>query len=84
LRDHHARADRLPATDQRDRFRVDIAQDCEINDDLIADGPALPEGRMEPRLFGLATGGMFESYLSAIPATPPHAPDCGSGAHGAP
>ncbi|MFJ3174091.1 VWA-like domain-containing protein [Streptomyces roseus] len=84
LRDHHARADRLPAADQRDRVRVDIAQDCEINDDLIADGPALPEGRMEPRLFGLATGGMSESYLSAIPATPPHAPDCGSGAHGAP
>ncbi|MFI8263193.1 MULTISPECIES: DUF2201 family putative metallopeptidase [unclassified Streptomyces] len=82
LRDHHARADRLPAGDQRDHRRVNIAQDCEINDDLIADGLALPEGRMEPRLFGLAAGGMFETYLSAIPATPPHAPDCGSGAHG--
>ncbi|MFD8794627.1 vWA domain-containing protein [Streptomyces vinaceus] len=84
LRDHHARADRLPAADQRDRVRVNIAQDCEINDDLISDGLALPEGRMEPRLFGLATGGMFEAYLPAIPATPPHAPDCGSGAHGTP
>ncbi|WP_406186514.1 DUF2201 family putative metallopeptidase [Streptomyces sp. NBC_01006] len=84
LRDHHARADRLPAADQRDRRRVNIAQDCEINDDLLADGLALPEGRMEPRHFGLATGGMFETYLPAIPATPPHAPDCGSGAHGKP
>ncbi|MFI1147976.1 VWA-like domain-containing protein [Streptomyces sp. NPDC020817] len=82
LRAHHARADRLPAADQRDHRRVNIAQDCEINDDLIADGLALPEGRMEPRLFGLAAGGMFETYLSAIPATPPRAPDCGSGAHG--
>ncbi|MFI6146891.1 VWA-like domain-containing protein [Streptomyces sp. NPDC051109] len=84
LRGHHARADRLPAADQRDRRRVNIAQDCEINDDLLADGLALPEGRMEPRLFGLAAGGMFEAYLPAIPATPPHAPDCGSGAHGTP
>lgn len=83
LRDHHARAGRLPAADQRDRVRVNIAQDCEINDDLLADGLALPEGRMEPRLFGLATGGLFETYLPAIPATP-HAPDCGSGAHGTP
>ncbi|MFJ3204188.1 VWA-like domain-containing protein [Streptomyces sp. NPDC086989] len=81
LRDHHARAGRLPASEQRDPVRVNIAQDCEINDDLLADGLALPEGRMEPRLFGLATGGMFEAYLPAIPATP-HVPDCGSGAHG--
>ncbi|MFE2147280.1 VWA-like domain-containing protein [Streptomyces sp. NPDC059456] len=81
LRDHHARAGRLPAPEQRDPVRVNIAQDCEINDDLLADGLALPEGRMEPRLFGLATGGTFEAYLPAIPATP-HAPDCGSGAHG--
>ncbi|MET9885552.1 VWA-like domain-containing protein [Streptomyces sp. NPDC006430] len=84
LRDHHGRADRLSAADQRDPVRINIAQDCEINDDLLADGLALPEGRMEPRLFGLPTGGMFETYLPAIPATPPHAPNCGSGAHGAP
>lgn len=85
LRDHHGRADRLPAADQGDLVRVNIAQDCEINDDLLADGLALPEGRMEPRLFGLPTGGLFEGYLPAIPATPPaHVPDCGSGAHGNP
>ncbi|WP_078910084.1 VWA-like domain-containing protein [Streptomyces sp. NRRL S-87] len=84
LRDHHGRAERLPAADQRDRVRVNVAQDCEINDDLLADGLALPEGRMEPRLYGLPTGGLFETYLAAIPATPPHACDCGSGAHGVP
>ncbi|MFE9629979.1 VWA-like domain-containing protein [Streptomyces sp. NPDC006463] len=83
LRDHHGRAERLPAADQRDPVRVNIAQDCEINDDLLADGLLLPEGRMEPRLFGLATGGLFEAYLPAIPATS-HGVDCGSGAHGTP
>ncbi|MEU3778014.1 VWA-like domain-containing protein [Streptomyces sp. NPDC032472] len=84
LRDHHGRAERLPAADQRDPVRVNIAQDCEINDDLLADGLALPEGRMEPRLFGLDTGGLFEMYLPAIPATPDSLWDCGSGAHGVP
>ncbi|WP_031015403.1 DUF2201 family putative metallopeptidase [Streptomyces sp. NRRL F-5727] len=84
LRDHHGRADRLPAADQRDRLRVNIAQDCEINDDLVADGLRLPPGVMEPRLFGLPTGRLFEEYLRDIPASCPHALDCGSGAHGVP
>ncbi|MFF9006763.1 VWA-like domain-containing protein [Streptomyces goshikiensis] len=84
LRDHHARAGRLPAADQRDHLRVNLAQDCEINDDLLADGLRLPEGRVEPRDFGLPAGSMFESYLPAIPASPPHGADCGSGAHGTP
>ncbi|GAA0287128.1 VWA-like domain-containing protein [Streptomyces polychromogenes] len=83
LRDHHGRADRLPAADQRDPLRINIAQDCEINDDLLADGLRLPEGRMEPGRFGLPAGGLFEGYLPGIPHTPPHV-DCGSGAHGVP
>ncbi|MFE6494581.1 VWA-like domain-containing protein [Streptomyces sp. NPDC057748] len=83
LRDHHGRAGRLPAADQRDPHRVNVAQDCEINDDLIADGLPLPAGRMEPRLFGLPTGQLFEAYLPRLPpGPPPH--DCGSGAHGRP
>ncbi|GAA3841063.1 VWA-like domain-containing protein [Streptomyces phyllanthi] len=83
LRDHHGRADRLPAAAQRDWHRVNVAQDCEINDDLLADGLRLPDGRMEPRLFGLPEGQLFEVYLDRLP---PHvrAPDCGSGAHGRP
>jgi predicted metal-dependent peptidase len=84
LRDHHGRADRLPAAEQGDRLRVNIAQDCEINDDLLSDGLRLPEGRVEPRQFGLPAGGMFEVYLPGIPPTPEHGPDCGSGAHGVP
>ncbi len=84
LRDHHGRADRLPAADQRDPLRINIAQDCEINDDLLSDGLGLPAGRMEPGLFGLREGGLFEEYLPGIPATPRHRVNCGSGAHGVP
>ncbi|KPC58635.1 vWA domain-containing protein [Streptomyces chattanoogensis] len=83
LRDHHGRADRLPAADQRDWHRVNVAQDCEINDDLLADGLRLPAGRMEPRLFGLPEGQLFEAYVGRLPPDV-QAPDCGSGAHGRP
>lgn len=82
LRDHHGRAERLPAADQRDRARVNIAQDCEINDDLLADGLALPAGAMTPGTFELPAGLLFEAYLPDIPPQP-HL-DCGSGAHGVP
>ncbi|MFE0964713.1 vWA domain-containing protein [Streptomyces fungicidicus] len=83
LRDHHGRAGRLSAADQRDRYRVNVAQDCEINDDLLADGLRLPAGRVEPRLYGLPDGQLFEVYLEGLP---PHVRehDCGSGAHGRP
>ncbi|MFG3549620.1 VWA-like domain-containing protein [Streptomyces sp. NPDC047725] len=83
LRDHHGRAGRLPAAGQGDRYRVNVAQDCEINDDLLADGLRLPAGRVEPRLFGLPDGQLFEAYLDGLP---PHVRghDCGSGAHGVP
>lgn len=84
LRDHHGRADLLPAADRHDRLRVNIAQDCEINDDLLADGLRLPPGIVEPRLFGLPAGRLFEEYLKDVPASCPHPPDCGSGAHGLP
>ncbi|MET9145732.1 VWA-like domain-containing protein [Streptomyces sp. NPDC004042] len=83
LCDHHGRAERLPAADQRDAHRVNIAQDCEINDDLLADGLRLPAGRVEPRLFGLPDGQLFEAYLPGLPAHR-QAHDCGPGAHGRP
>jgi predicted metal-dependent peptidase len=84
LRDHHGRADRLPAAGRRDALRVNVAQDCEINDDLIADGLPLPAGRLEPRLLGLPEGGVFETYLARLPEGVAHPPNCGSGAHGFP
>ncbi|MBE1537226.1 vWA domain-containing protein [Actinomadura algeriensis] len=82
LRDHHGRAARLPAADQRDHVRVNVAQDCEINDDLIADGLSLPAGRVVPGDFGLPDGRLFEEYLPGVPPGP--VCECGSGAHGRP
>ncbi|WP_433048930.1 vWA domain-containing protein [Dactylosporangium sp. CS-033363] len=84
LRDHHGRADRLLDADRADHRRVNLAQDCEINDDLIADGLPLPESRVEPGTFGLAPGRLFEEYLAGIPRTHIVHVQCGSGAHGLP
>ena len=83
LRDHHGRARRLPPEDQRDHVRVNIAQDCEINDDLLDDGLKLPAGRLVPGDFGLEPGGLFEEYLPGIPPRET-SHDCGSGAHAVP
>jgi predicted metal-dependent peptidase len=81
LRDHHGRAGRLSPADRQDHHRVNIAQDCEINDDLLADRLPLPANRVDPAGLGLPTGLLFEQYLPSIPSTP-DCPNCGSGAHG--
>ncbi|MEE6261628.1 vWA domain-containing protein [Plantactinospora sonchi] len=94
LRDHHGRADRLAHADRADHHRVNVAQDCEINDDLIADLLPLPPGRIEPKTYQLPDGLLFEQYLPRLPASVHGHPgfggehgtgvesDCGSGAHG--
>ncbi|SCL28425.1 Predicted metal-dependent peptidase [Micromonospora pallida] len=97
LRDHHGRADRLPVGQRRDHHRVNVAQDCEINDDLLADRLPLPADRIEPKTFGLPAGLLFEAYLPLLPARvcggahgcgpgehdcAAGGHDCGSGAHG--
>lgn len=84
LRDHHGRADRLAVGERHDHFRVNVAQDCEINDDLIADGLPLPADRIEPANFQMPNGLLFEQYLSRLPPSVGGSGDhdCGSGAHG--
>jgi predicted metal-dependent peptidase len=82
LRDHHGRADRLPPGSAPDHYRVNVAQDCEINDDLLADLLPLPAGRLEPGTYGMRTGLLFEQYLALLPPEVTGGPDCGSGAHG--
>ncbi|MEO3747495.1 VWA-like domain-containing protein [Plantactinospora sp. B5E13] len=94
LRDHHGRADRLAHPDRADHHRVNVAQDCEINDDLVADLLPLPPDRVEPKTYQLPDGLLFEQYLPRLPASvhghpafgvgdgTGTAPDCGSGAHG--
>ncbi|MEV4498614.1 VWA-like domain-containing protein [Micromonospora arborensis] len=81
LRDHHGRADRLAAEHGRDHHRVNVAQDCEINDDLLADRLPLPPGRLEPTTYGMPAGLLFERYLTLLPPEV-GGDDCGSGAHG--
>jgi predicted metal-dependent peptidase len=84
LRDHHGRADRLPTELRAQHRRVNVAQDCEINDDLLADGVPLPGSVVHPGLFNLPTGRLFEEYLSELPPAVELPCRCGSGASGVP
>jgi predicted metal-dependent peptidase len=90
LRDHHGRSDRVARkrglTGPGERLRMNIAADCEINDDVFGDGLARPEGAVEPSLLGLAEGELMEDYLRQFRLGPYTQGlvwlDCGSGADG--
>jgi len=91
LRDHDARRRAAGFNDHR---RWNTAGDCEINDDLHAEGLPLPGNPPLPAAFGLANGGNAERYYAELPASPRSFrrqatddvrkpwQDCGSGAHG--
>lgn len=90
LRDHHGRSDRVARerglTGPAQRLRMNIAADCEINDDVYGDGLALPEGAVRPASLGLPEGELMEDYLRRF-RLGPHTQDfawldCGSGADG--
>ncbi len=90
LRDHHGRSDRVARerglTGPGERLRMNIAADCEINDDAFGDGLARPEGAVEPVSLGLPEGELMEDYLRQF-RLGPHTQsmawlDCGSGADG--
>jgi predicted metal-dependent peptidase len=91
VRDHEGRK---KAAGIRDHRRWNTAGDCEINDDLHAEGLPLPGDPPLPGKYGLPSWSNAESYYKQLP-TPPRAdgpaaagderqasPDCGSGAHG--
>ncbi|MET7418882.1 VWA-like domain-containing protein [Dactylosporangium sp. NPDC005555] len=90
LRDHHGRGDRVAA--ERDlhgpgeRLRMNIAADCEINDDIYGDGLARPEGAVAAGDLGLGDGQLMEDYLRRFSLGPCTDGlvwlDCGSGADG--
>lgn len=90
LRDHHGRSDRVARerglTGPGERLRMNIAADCEINDDAFGDGLPCPEGAVLPAGLGLPPGELMEDYLRQFrlgPATRDHVwLDCGSGADG--
>ena len=92
LRDHEARG---KAAGIRDPRRWNTAGDCEINDDLQAEGLPLPGDPPLPDKYGLPSGDNAERYYNQLPSPPMpnrQAPvaaedassDCGSGAHGQP
>ena len=90
VRDHEARRKAAGMTDHR---RWNTAGDCEINDDLHAEGLPLPGDPPLPVKYGLPSGDNAERYyihLSSRSETKRKAggddqqssDDCGSGAHG--
>ncbi|KAA8888795.1 hypothetical protein F3087_07205 [Nocardia colli] len=90
LRDHHGRSDRFAKqhelTGPAERLRMNIAADCEINDDAFGHGLVRPEGAVLPSTLGLDAGELMEDYLRQFrlgPRTDAMAwLDCGSGADG--
>lgn len=91
LRDHHGRGDRVAVArglvGPGERLRMNIAADCEINDDAFGEGLERPEDAVHPALLGLREGELMEDYLRQFrlgPYTDGLAwLDCGSGADGA-
>ncbi|MDQ0583571.1 vWA domain-containing protein [Streptomyces rishiriensis] len=90
LRDHHGRSDRYARqhglTGPGERLRMNIAADCEINDDAYGDGLVRPESAVRPASLGLPDGKLMEEYLSRF-RLGAHTDglswlDCGSGADG--
>ena len=90
LRDHHGRSDRFAnkheLTGPAERLRMNIAADCEINDDVFGDGLVAPEDAVRPALLRLPEGQLMEDYLHQF-RLGPHTNalswlDCGSGADG--
>jgi len=91
LRDHEGRRKSAGIKDHR---RWNTAGDCEINDDLHAEGLPLPGDPPLPEKYGMQPGNSAEVYYDQLPK-PQHEPspdsreqtsetgqDCGSGAHG--
>ncbi|MER5427893.1 VWA-like domain-containing protein [Streptomyces sp. NPDC002588] len=90
LRDHHGRGDRVARerglTGPGERLRMNIAADCEINDDAYGDGLVRPAGAVGPQSLGLPEGRLMEEYLGGFSLSLQTQElawlDCGSGADG--
>ncbi|MET7983818.1 VWA-like domain-containing protein [Streptomyces sp. NPDC005281] len=90
LRDHHGRSERFARehglTGPAERLRMNIAADCEINDDAFGDGLVRPEGAVTPEFLSLPAGELMEDYLRQFRLGPRTQGlawlDCGSGADG--
>ncbi|MFJ5924728.1 VWA-like domain-containing protein [Kitasatospora sp. NPDC092948] len=90
LRDHALRGDRamrkFGLDGPGDRLRINVAADCEINDDVFGDGLVRPEDAVYPETLGLPPDQLMEDYLPMF-TLGPHTDaagwlECGSGADG--
>src|SRR6188768_470921 len=73
LRDHEARKKSAAVRNAR---LWNTAADCEINDDLVAEGLPLPNDPPEPRKYGFPTGETAEIYYQKLSKpTQPADPD---------
>lgn len=66
LRSHFARAE-AKGIDLLNRDAWNVAADCEINDDMRAEGASLPDGCLYPGLFKWPDGKMAEEYYEMMP-----------------
>ncbi|MGJ5749552.1 putative metal-dependent peptidase [Streptomyces puniciscabiei] len=90
LRDHHGRSERFAREHQltgpAEGLRMNIAADCEINDDVYGEGLVCPEDAVTPGKLGLPTGWLMEDYLPGFRLGSRLERmawlDCGSGADG--
>ncbi|MFH8389687.1 VWA-like domain-containing protein [Streptomyces sp. NPDC018036] len=90
LRDHHGRSERFARehglSGPAERLRMNIAADCEINDDAFGEGLVRPEGAVTPDFLSLPSGELMEDYLLQFRLGPRTESlawlDCGSGADG--
>lgn len=85
-----ADAGRAPLLDpdqpRRQQLRMNLAMDCEINDDFAAtEEVVLPAGAVTPRRLEIQPSALFEQYLEQLPDSALYGrlawSDCGSGAH---
>ncbi|QKW23215.1 hypothetical protein HUT16_32730 [Kitasatospora sp. NA04385] len=90
LRDHARRGDlamrTLDLDGPADRLRVNLAADCEINDDAFGDGLVRPADAIYPDTLGLVEGQLMEDYLRQFTIDTKYQRlvwlECGSGADG--
>ncbi|MFJ1754762.1 VWA-like domain-containing protein [Kitasatospora sp. NPDC088134] len=90
LRDHARRGDRVMRELDLDgpghRLRINLAADCEINDDAFGDGLVHPADAVYPKTLGLSEGGLLEEYVREFSLGTQFQDlvwlECGSGADG--
>ena len=77
LRKHHQRAERLGINNQN-ALAWNVATDCEINDDLLAQGGKLSDCLL-PSRFGWLPDQLAETYYAKIPVRPASLSSSGGG-----